>query len=71
MILATVLMLDGELGRIDGAILAVALFGMMGWVLWLGMRSENPDEVDDSEIPKDMKTGAAIFWIIAGSDSVG
>jgi len=66
MLLATGLMLDGELGRIDGIVLALALFVMMGWVVWLGMRSENPDEVDDEDIPKDMKTGTAIFWIIIG-----
>lgn len=65
MLLATGLMLDGELGRVDGIILGVALFAMMGWVIWLGMRSENPDEESD-EIPDKMSTKAAIFWIVFG-----
>ncbi len=66
MLLATGLMLDGELGRADGAILGVALFVMMGWVIWLGLRSENPDPINEDEIPADMKTSTAIFWILVG-----
>lgn len=66
MLVASMLMLDGDLGRIDGAILGVSLFAMMGWVAWLGMRSDNPDEVDDDELSKGTTTGWAVFWIITG-----
>lgn len=64
MLLATGLMLDGDLGRIDGVVLAIGLFVMMGWVIWLGMRSEDPDTHE--EIPEDMKNTTAIFWVVVG-----
>ena len=66
MLLATGLMLDGELGRIDGAILAVALFVMMGWVVWLGVRSDDEELLDPDDVPSDMSTGHAILWIVIG-----
>lgn len=65
MFLAAGLMLDGELGRIDGGVLMVALFVMMGWVVRVGMRSEDPDPVHD-EIPEGMPTPVAIFWLALG-----
>ena len=64
MLLATGLILDGNRGRIDGAILAVGLFAMMGWVVWLGMRSEDPDTHE--EIPEAMNNRAALFWVVVG-----
>lgn len=66
MLLATGLMLDGDLGRIDGAVLGFSLFAMMGWVIWLGLRSENPDPVTDEDEPEKMSTLAASFWILVG-----
>lgn len=65
MLLATGLMLDGELGRIDGAILMVALFAVMGWIVWLGMKTENPDEEVDGALLT-MTTRAAVFWLVSG-----
>ena len=64
MLLATGLMLDGNLGRIDGVVLALGLVGMMGWVVWLGMRSEDPDTHE--EIPESMKNSTALFWVVVG-----
>ncbi|MGE0791177.1 MAG: calcium/sodium antiporter [Sandaracinaceae bacterium] len=65
MLLATGLMLDGHLGRWDGWILVVALVVMMGWVVWLGMRSENPDETNEEQ-PDRIGSGMAVFWIVVG-----
>jgi len=65
MLLATVLMLDGDLGVLDGAILASALLGMMGWVVWLGLKSDEPDEIE-GEIPEGMSTWSALFWVVVG-----
>ncbi len=65
MLLATGLMLDGHLGFVDGWILAGALVVMMGWIVWLGMRSESPDEPSD-EIPDDMSNLMAVVWIVLG-----
>ncbi|MEZ4335893.1 MAG: calcium/sodium antiporter [Sandaracinaceae bacterium] len=64
MLLATGLMLDGNLGRIDGVVLALGLVAMMGWVVWLGMRSEDPDTHE--EIPESMKNSTALFWVVVG-----
>lgn len=65
MLLATGLMLDGHLGFVDGWVLGIGLFVMMGWVIWLGMKSENPD-ADAEEIPDDMSNAMAIVWILVG-----
>lgn len=65
MLLATGLMLDGHLGVIDGWVLAAGLLVMMGWIVWIGMKSENPDEAAE-EIPEDMSTAVAVVWIVVG-----
>lgn len=65
MLLATVLVLDGDLGWIDGAILLGALFVMMGWIVWLGLRSEDPD-VHPEGVPDAMPSWKAAMWIVVG-----
>lgn len=65
MLLGTVLMLDGHLGRLDGAILAVGLLAMMSWVVWLGRRSEDDGSMD-GELPDPLPTWKASFWILVG-----
>jgi cation:H+ antiporter len=65
MLLATVLMLDGHLGRLDGAILGVGLLAMMGWVVWLGLHSEDDGSMD-GELPDPLPIWKAVFWIIVG-----
>lgn len=62
--LATCLMLDGELTRVDGIILLVALAVMMVWIVHLGLRSED-DASFDGELPDPMSTRWALFWVIA------
>lgn len=65
MLLATVLMLDGELGRMDGAILGAGLIAMMAWVVWLGLKTEDPEAME-GELPDPMPNWKAVFWIVAG-----
>lgn len=65
MLLATALMLDGDLDRLDGAILAAALVAMMAWVVWLGLKSEDPEAME-GELPEPMPSWKAVLWIIAG-----
>lgn len=65
MLLATILLLDGDLGRLDGGILIVALFLMMGSIVWLGLRSEDPDEHTEA-IPHAMPTWKAALLILLG-----
>lgn len=65
MILATVLVLDGHLGRVDGIILGTGLVVMMGWIVWLGLRSIDPDAAAD-ELPDPQPSWKAVAWIVAG-----
>ena len=67
MLLALVLIMDGHLGRLDGAILLGALV-FIGWrVVRLGLRRE-PDPLEaefEHEIPT-LGTTAAAAWTVAG-----
>ncbi len=65
MLLATLLVLDGELGFIDGMVLFASLIVMMSWIVWLGMKNQDPDAVTE-EIPDALPTWKAIFWIATG-----
>lgn len=66
MIGATALLLDGNLGRVDGAILFGAMIATIAWALREGLRTrELPAEIAD-EMPDEMGWGAAIFWLIVG-----
>jgi cation:H+ antiporter len=68
-LLALLLMLDGELDRMDGTLLILALllvlYGMIR--IGIGSRSSDPMNIDyDAEIPEDMSTGQATLWFILG-----
>ena len=64
------LMLDRELGRIDGLILLVGVLSMVLWMLWLARKERSfgdPLEREfESELPRDMSTPVAIFWTALG-----
>ena len=65
MLFAAGLMLDGELGRVDGILLLVGLLVMVTFVVREGLRSDD-EPPDLEELPDEMKTGVAVFWIVAG-----
>ena len=64
------LMIDRELSQIDGIILLVGAFTMVGWMLWLAKKERSfgdPLEREfESELPKDMSTPVAMFWTVLG-----
>lgn len=67
MVLALVLMIDGELGRMDGVILLAGLAGLLWWLVHLGMR-ERHDPLEQEfagEIP-DMSLSTAVVWFVIG-----
>lgn len=68
MLLALGLMLDGELGRMDGVILLAGLVAMLWWLTRLGLQDRNdPLEREYSnEIPADMTMGVSVAWFLAG-----
>ena len=67
MLLALLLVLDGELGRLDGLILLGGLVLMVRWMIRLGLREKSdPLETEyEHEIPR-MSTGRALFWLLLG-----
>ncbi len=68
MLLALALMLDGELGRMDGAVLVAGLVAMLWWLTQLGMQDRHdPLEREYSqEIPADMTMAVSVAWFVAG-----
>ena len=75
-LLAGGLMLDGELGTMDGSILLTGTVLLVVWMIWMGKRPQpavaglpttDPFIAElESEIPTDMTTGWAIFWALLG-----
>ena len=71
MALALLLLLDGTLGRFDGAVLLSTMALMLIWMVHIGRRSQTTDadpisgEFTD-EIPTSMPMGRAVFWLVVG-----
>ncbi len=71
MALAAVLMIDGELGRLDGIILLSGVVVMLWWMIRVARQPHAPGEEPldtefEDEIPADMSTGKAFVWLILG-----
>jgi len=71
MVGALLLLLDGTLGRFDGAVLVTGMALMLIWVVHLGRRSQTTgiDPISGEfadEIPTSMPMGRAVFWLIVG-----
>jgi cation:H+ antiporter len=65
MIFAAGLMVDGELGRVDGVLLLVGLLVMVVFVVREGLREgEEPPELE--ELPDNMSSSVALIWILIG-----
>lgn len=68
-LLAAAQLWDGELGRLDSALMLSVFAVILGWSIYQGTR-KNPDNFADdtnSEIDGDKLTkGKALFWLIAG-----
>lgn len=68
-LVALVLMRDMTLDRIDGAILFALLVLLMAWFTRQGLRNQDQDALTEEfieEIPTQMHTGLALFWLILG-----
>ncbi len=69
--LAAVLLIDNDLSRIDGFILLSGVVVMLWWMIRLARQEQTvekePLEAEfDDEIPADMSTGRAFFWLLLG-----
>jgi cation:H+ antiporter len=69
MLVTLVLMVDGTLSQIDGAILIGGMVVLIYWLVTLGMRSLETDPIGgeyEHEVPKGVPTKKAIFWLVLG-----
>lgn len=69
MLLVAALLWDGHLGRLDGVLLVGGFFVLMGWIVWLGLRSRGNDPLVaefTEELPRGMRTGVALLWLVVG-----
>ncbi len=69
MLIALGLMWDHELERLDGAIMLVSMFTIIGLIVWMATRSETPDPLVEefaNELPEPMGMGKCWLLIIIG-----
>jgi len=67
-LISLALMWDGELDRIDGAILVCLLVGILSW-MFHSAKTGTADPIAgefDAEIPHDMPTRKAVIWLVLG-----
>ncbi|MCU7878825.1 MAG: calcium/sodium antiporter [Candidatus Thiodiazotropha sp. (ex. Lucinoma kazani)] len=67
-LLCLLLMWDGELNQFDGAVLAITLVGVLGWMIYTA-KTGAADPIAgefDAEIPHDIPTRKAIILLLVG-----
>ena len=71
MAFAWVLLMDGQLGRLDGLLLLAGMVAMLGWVTWLGLRTQaTPDPMVEEfagEMPTGIGTRRALILLATGA----
>ena len=67
MLVSLMLLLDGEMNRLDGLILIIGLVIMVLWMIRISLRRVHDPMEDefDKEIPR-VSTGKALFWFTLG-----
>ncbi|NOQ87979.1 MAG: calcium/sodium antiporter [Gammaproteobacteria bacterium] len=68
-LIALALMRDMTLSQLDGFILLSLLFLLMWWITCAGLRSPSDEALTDAfieELPANMSTSHALFWLLAG-----
>lgn len=69
MLAGLVLLVDGDLSRLDGALLLLGLLAMVIWMVRAGLKDRDSDPLGaefSDEIPTDMPMGRALFWVGVG-----
>ena len=71
MVIVLLLLLDGTLGRLDGAILLTAMLLVLIWILRIGLTKQTPEDPMIHEfadtIPINLDMGRAVFWLVIGA----
>ncbi len=68
-LLALAVLQDGKLDQSDGIILLALLLSIMWWITRQGIRNQSDDALTNEfieELPGQMSTSHALFWLIAG-----
>jgi len=68
-LLALALVRDLTLTQLDGAVLLSMLFLLMWWITRQGLKNDREDALTEEfieELPGEMSTSHALFWLIAG-----
>ena len=68
-LMALALLRDSTLDRFDGFVLLSLLFLLMWWVVRVGLRSTSDEDLTSEiidELPGEMSTSHALFWLVAG-----
>ena len=70
MVVALLLLMDGTLGRLDGALLLSGMAIMLIWMIRLGRTSQTSEDPMSAEfadeIPTTLSMGRAVFWLVVG-----
>ena len=70
MVVALLLLMDGTLGRLDGALLLTGMAVMLIWMIRLGRTSQTSEDPMSAEfadeIPTTLSMGRAVFWLVVG-----
>ncbi len=69
MLVCFLMALDGVYSRPEGWALIIGLFAVVIWIIRIGLHRPLSDplaEEFDAEIPKDIPTKVAVFWLIVG-----
>ena len=69
MLVCFLMALDGVYSRPEGWILIISLLAVVIWIIRIGLHRPLSDplaEEFDAEIPRDVPTGRALFWLIVG-----
>ena len=69
MLVCFLMALNGSYSQIEGWILLIGLMAVVVWIIQIGLNRPTSDplaEEFDAEIPKDVPTKTAVFWLIVG-----
>ena len=69
MLVCFLMALDGSYSRIEGWTLIAGLLAVVIWIIRIGLQRPTSDplaEEFDAEIPKDVPTKTALFWLMVG-----
>ncbi|WP_341502889.1 calcium/sodium antiporter [Gallaecimonas sp. GXIMD4217] len=69
-LLAGWILYDGFLGHMEGVLLAVLFFAVIGGIAWYTLKNGDPSdplvEEEVEEVPEGVKTPVALFWLVLG-----